>query len=182
MITDRNYILHLLRVAKLTQSFCKIYFDDERMANYGFICGLTHDVGKLEIPPEILNKPGKLTTDEFEEIKQHSIYSYELLRLAGLNEYGRIALFHHEKFNGHGYPKGIQGEEIPLLSRIVAICDVFDAMTSKRDYKRKISTEDTIAYIENNLGQHFDPILAKYFVENIEKILFQNELEVYISA
>lgn len=180
---DREYILHLLRVAKLTRSFCNLYYDNVAMANVGFMCGFLHDMGKLEVDQEILNKKNKLNSKEFEEIKKHSLYSYELLKEAGLNDYSTIALYHHEKYNGKGYPTGIKGNEIPLMSRIVALCDVFDAMTSKREYRNNIiSTEDTLKYIKDNIGKHFDPHLAKYFIDNLENILLENELEDYIIA
>lgn len=175
---DKNYILHLLRVAKLTKSVCKIYFHNESIANTGFFAGLTHDVGKLMIDDKILNKAGKLTTEEFEIIKKHTNYTYELLKEVGLNDYAYIGLHHHEQYNGKGYPKSLKGKDIPLLSRIVAICDVFDAMTNKRIYRKNVfSLDATLEYIRVNTGEYFDPELARFFMDNIETILLDNELE-----
>lgn len=180
---DRDYILHLLRVAKLARSFCRLYYQSEAIANVAFMCGLTHDIGKLEVDQSILNKKGKLEDHEFEAIKKHSTYSYELLKQAGLNEYSAVALNHHERYDGKGYPNGVKGDELPTMAKIVSICDVFDAMTSKRIYRDdRISTSETLDYIKNNMGKAFDPFLAEYFVENIENILFENELEDYVSA
>lgn len=184
---DKNYILHLLRVGRLARSFCRLYFKNEEIANeianIAFMCGLTHDIGKLQVDEKILNKKGKLEEFEFQEIKKHSIYSYELLKAAGFNDYSAIALYHHERYDGKGYPRGLEGDSIPILAKIISICDVFDAMTSERVYRENpISKIDTLNYILSKCGENFEPTLAQYFVENIEDILLENELEDYISA
>ncbi len=126
-----------------------------------------HDVGKIGIPDRILLKPGKLESDEWEIMKKHTTIGAgilagsdsEFLRLAEV-----IALTHHEKWNGSGYPSGLQGLEIPLAGRIVAIADVFDALTSKRSYKECCSAEEAFKLIKDGSGTHFDPDLVNAFL------------------
>lgn len=132
-----------------------------------------HDVGKIGIPDEILLKPGKLTEEEFEIMKQHSRIGYDILADSGrsslLELAAEIALNHHEKWDGSGYPAGLKGEEIPASARIVALCDVYDALRSSRPYKQGWSAEKTQAYILEQSGKHFDPagveIMAGLFDE-----------------
>ncbi len=128
-----------------------------------------HDIGKLGIPEDILLKPGKLTSDEFEIMKQHASISYEILsgstsRL--MRAAAEIALTHHEQFDGSGYPKGLAGENIPLYGRIVAVADVFDALTSERTYKTAWSLEKAADYLRERRGQHFDPLCVDAFLQN----------------
>lgn len=126
-----------------------------------------HDIGKIGIPDVILQKPGKLTADEWEIMKSHTEIgatiigddNSRLLKIARI-----IALNHHEKWDGSGYPNGLAGEAIPLEARIVAIADVFDALTSIRPYKAAWTIEDATAYIKKESGQHFDPALVTAFI------------------
>ena len=118
-----------------------------------------HDVGKIGIPDYILLKPGKLTHEEFELMKGHARLGYELLKDSAsevLQAGAEIAFSHHEKFDGSGYPQGLKGEAIPLLGRIVAVADVFDALTSERPYKRAWSLDDARRFLEEGRGAHFD--------------------------
>jgi len=129
-----------------------------------------HDVGKIGIPDQILLKPGRLTLEEFEVIKSHSEIGYRILGDSlseVLNLGGLISLTHHEKYNGKGYPNGLAGERIPQEGRIVAICDVFDALTSKRVYKAAMSVDDALVVIKEERGQHFDPALVDLFILNL---------------
>ena len=138
-----------------------------------------HDIGKIAISDSILRKPGKLTEEEFEIIKTHPKVGGDMLREAlkidDADEYltyaYEMAMYHHEKWNGTGYPEGLKGNEIPLSARIMAIADVFDALTSKRSYKDKISDDRAFEIIEQSSGSHFDPILVKVFVDIKEEIL-----------
>ncbi|ERI95376.1 HD domain protein [Clostridiales bacterium oral taxon 876 str. F0540] len=144
-----------------------------------------HDVGKVAIRDEILLKPGKLTYEEFETMKTHTTYGARVLSMAdeNLKKHGRslfklaieIAEGHHEKWDGSGYPYGKKGEEIPLSARIVAISDVFDALTSKRPYKEPFTFEESINIIKDGYGKHFDPHIIDVFIKNIEA--FQNVYE-----
>ena len=136
-----------------------------------------HDVGKILISDKILRKPGKLTPEEFEEIKKHAEYGGKVVRqiLANISdeEYlefaSDIATYHHEKWNGQGYPKGLKGEEIPLSARIMAIADVFDALVSKRCYKEQMPIKEEFEEMERSSGSHFDPKLIEVFLKNKDK-------------
>jgi len=129
-----------------------------------------HDIGKVAIPDSILLKPGKLTSDEFEVMKKHTVIGYnifknsqrELLRTAAI-----IANEHHEKWDGTGYPNGLKGEEIHIFGRITAIADVFDALGSDRIYKEAWKMEQIVAYMTEQQGKHFDPILVQLFLDNL---------------
>jgi putative two-component system response regulator len=138
-----------------------------------------HDVGKIGIPDAVLLKPGKLTREEFDVMKQHTVIGAKILEgsVSELIEAGRvIALTHHEKWDGSGYPRGIAGEEIPLWGRICAVADVFDALTSERPYKLAFSNEKALAIINEDSGTHFDPQIVEVFLANWETILqIQNE-------
>ena len=132
-----------------------------------------HDIGKIKIPDLVLQKPGKLTEDEFEIMKQHSPEGGEIIRkiMAKIEEKDyievayNVATFHHEKWNGRGYPNGLAGEEIPLEARIMAVADVFDALVSKRCYKDAMSLDQSFDIIEESGGEHFDPQIAQVFLE-----------------
>ena len=136
-----------------------------------------HDVGKILVSDKILRKPGKLTPEEYEEIKKHATYGGEVVRqvLSGIAEDEQInfaadiATYHHERWDGSGYPKGLKGKEIPLSARIMAIADVFDALVSKRCYKDAISAEAAFKIIKEESGSHFDPQLVKVFLDHKEK-------------
>jgi len=133
-----------------------------------------HDVGKIGIPDSILIKPGKLTKEEFEIMKTHSIIGAKILAHSKseiIQVAEEIAISHHEKWNGKGYPQGLAGEEIPLVGRIVGLADVFDALTSKRPYKEAFSLEKAVDIIKKERGQHFDPDMVDVFLDNINEIL-----------
>jgi putative two-component system response regulator len=135
---------------------------------------VVHDIGKIGIPDKILLKPGRLDKEEFEIMKTHSAIGAELLSgidsdLCRLAE--KIALTHHEKWNGKGYPNGISGTDIPVEGRIAAVADVFDALTSERPYKEAWSVEDAIHLLLAEKGQHFDPEIVDLFMENKQAIL-----------
>lgn len=133
-----------------------------------------HDVGKIGIPDYILLKPGRLTIEEFEVMKGHSRMGYELLKESGsevLRAGAEVALSHHEKYDGSGYPRGLKGNEIPLFGRIVAVADVFDALTSERPYKRAWPLEDARRFLEEGRGKHFDPLCVEAFLAGWERVL-----------
>ena len=133
-----------------------------------------HDIGKVGIADGILLKPGRLTPEEFEIMKKHAIYGYELLAGSSskvLQAGADIALSHHEKFDGTGYPNGLQGEAIPLFSRIVSVADVFDALTSERPYKKAWSLEQASEHLKANAGTHFDPACVAAFFRAWDDVL-----------
>ena len=128
-----------------------------------------HDVGKMGIPDRILKKEGKLTQEEREEIGQHPLYAYEILKS---NEYLKpaldIPLYHHERWDGLGYPEGLKGEDIPLAARIFAVVDVWDALRSGRPYREAWSDDKALEHIKNESGRHFDPKVVESFLEIVE--------------
>jgi len=124
-----------------------------------------HDVGKIGIRDPILLKPGKLTPEEFEVMKTHVSLGVDILsKSSWLSGARDVVEFHHEKYDGTGYPQGLKAEAIPLNARIFAIVDVFDALTSKRPYKESWTMPEAIAMLERDSGSHFDPQLVKSFV------------------
>ena len=133
-----------------------------------------HDIGKIGIPDPILLKPGTLSVAEFEIMKQHATIGFELLRGSDsvvLQAAATIAVSHHERFDGSGYPYGVVGEAIPLLGRIVAVADVFDALTSARPYKPAWTVDQAVAYIRAGSGSHFDPACVAAFFAALDEIL-----------
>ncbi|MCV2361076.1 HD domain-containing protein [Paucibacter sp. TC2R-5] len=133
-----------------------------------------HDIGKVGITDSILLKPGRLTPEEFEVMKQHAQIGHEILKDSSslvLQTGAAIALGHHEKFDGSGYPQGLAGEAIPIFSRIVAVADVFDALTSERPYKKAWSLEQAADHLKAHRGSHFDPVCVDSFFERWEQVL-----------
>jgi putative two-component system response regulator len=133
-----------------------------------------HDIGKIGIPDDILLKPGKLDSEEWKIMKQHTIIGANILKgskIAFVRMGATIALTHHEKWDGSGYPKGLSAKQIPLAGRIVALADVFDALTSKRPYKEAFSIEKSNQIIEQGRGNHFDPDVADAFFSIQDEIL-----------
>lgn len=170
---DPETTSHIARVAHYSKLMGKLYGLDEREQEILFYGAPLHDIGKVGIEDAILLKPGKLTDEEFNIMKQHASMGYDIL-LDAKNPYlaagALIAQSHHEKYNGRGYPQGLKGEEIPLYGRIVAIADVFDALTSIRPYKRAWSFEEAMELIVQEKGEHFDPVLADLFIQSIDQI------------
>lgn len=159
-----HYCVALARSIGFGKTVCDLLFHASQM----------HDIGKIGIPDSILLKPGKLTPDEWEKMKQHTTIGAEILSKdhSSLLETARtIALLHHEKWNGEGYPTGIKKENIPMLARIVCLCDVFDALTSNRPYKQAWSPNDALQEIERLSGSCFDPFLVEKFKKIFPKIL-----------
>lgn len=144
---------------------------------YIILAAPMHDIGKIKIPDAILNKPGKLTAEEYEIMKGHSVYGADIIKktMNGVEEEDycdvacNIARYHHERFDGTGYPDGLKGEEIPLEARIMALADVYDALISERVYKKPFSEEEAERIIEENSGTQFDPELANLFLQCIKK-------------
>jgi len=136
-----------------------------------------HDIGKISVPDYILKKPGKLTPEEFEIMKSHTTEGgkliHQVIQDTNDEEYIKIAYematYHHEKWNGKGYPDGLVGEEIPISARIMAIADMYDALTMKRVYKEAFSKEKALAIIKEDTGLHFDPLLAPLFLNIINE-------------
>ena len=171
---DKETGNHLNRMSRYSREIAKEMGLDEQVCEHIFYASPLHDVGKLGTPDAILLKPGKLTADEYEIMKQHTTIgarilsgsSSPLLRLAE-----QIAISHHEKWNGSGYPAGLKGEEIPLVGRIVAAADVFDALASKRVYKAAFSIEKVLEIMHNDTGSHFDPSVIEALDRCLPRLL-----------
>lgn len=164
---------HIARVAHYSKLLAQECGLDEREQDIIFFASPLHDVGKVAIRDDILLKPAKLEANEYEIMKTHSSIGYDILK-ESKNPYlmagAIIAKHHHEKYDGSGYHTGISGDEIHIYGRITAIADVFDALTSKRPYKKPWTFEDTVEFLKKESGKHFDPKLVELFIKNIEKI------------
>lgn len=139
---------------------------DESFIDNLYIAGMLHDIGKIGVSEYILHKTGKLTDAEYLLMKQHTVLGAEIIRPLGLpNETIHGVLYHHERFDGHGYPEGLLGASIPISAAIIAVADAFDAMTSDRPYRKGLSKEEAIVEITKNSGKQFNPIPVKALFE-----------------
>lgn len=165
---------HIVRMARYSALIAeKLGLPDKEVKNIRYASPM-HDVGKIGIPDSILTKPGKLTDEEFNIIKTHTTIGGQILansKSEVLKVAEQIAITHHEKWNGKGYPQGLAGDEIPLVGRIVGLADVFDALTSKRPYKEPFPVKVALDIIKKERGQHFDPDVVDVFFEHIDEIL-----------
>jgi putative two-component system response regulator len=165
---------HIVRMSRYCALIAeKLGLPAEEVQNIRYASPM-HDVGKIGIPDNILLKPGKLTEEEFEIIKMHSTIGAKILANSKseiLKIAEQIALSHHEKWNGKGYPQGLSGDNIPLVGRIAGLADAFDALTSKRPYKDPYPVEVACDIIKKDRGEHFAPAIVDIFLENIDEIL-----------
>lgn len=170
---DPETASHVARVAYYSKLLAKGYGLSEKEQDILFYSAPFHDLGKIGIEDKILLKPAKLTQEEFEIMKIHPKIGYEILKNSQ-SEYLQagaiIALTHHEKINGSGYPNGLKGDDIHIFGRIVAIADVFDALTSFRPYKQAWSFEDAVNYLQEKSGKEFDTKLVEIFINNIDEV------------
>ena len=164
---------HIRRVAEYSRLLAHYHQSiSEADANIIYHASPMHDIGKMAVPDYILHKNSSLTKEEFEIMKTHTTKAHEFLKIPTrrfMQAADTIAHQHHEKWDGTGYPQGLKGEDIHIYGRIVALADVFDALTHKRVYKDAWSLEDAIAFIIDNSGTHFDPYLVKIFEEHIDE-------------
>jgi len=173
----RNYSRLLAQHLATTRAFAGTV--DEEYVRLIYLTSPLHDIGKVGIPDSVLLKPGRLSNREFEIMKQHALIGAETLAAAARQYPGvaylrmarDIAVGHHERFDGSGYPAGLSGEDIPLAARIVAVADVYDALTSKRVYKPAFAPDIARNMIVGDSGKHFDPALVAVFVENEDRFL-----------
>lgn len=160
--------MHSNRVSSICQSIAtKMNLDNNTVSNMK-IAGLIHDIGKIGVQEEILNKQGILTIDERRDVQRHPEIGWRLL--SSTNEFSELAKFvlaHHEKWDGSGYPSGTIGEAIPLEARIIAVADAYDAMTNERSYRRKFTQEEAIIEMMKCSGSHFDPKIVDVFVNQV---------------
>lgn len=165
---------HVKRVAEYSKLLALKSGMSEEEAELVRLASSMHDVGKVAVPDAILNKPGKLTPEEFDVIKRHTSHGYEMLNHSQrelIRTAAIIAHQHHEKYDGSGYPNGLAGDAIHPYGRIVALADVFDALGSERVYKQAWPTERILAYFEEERGRHFDPSLVDVFFANLDGLL-----------
>ncbi|GLP97259.1 HD-GYP domain-containing protein [Paraferrimonas sedimenticola] len=178
---DNTTGMHIERIAWFARIVARKMNLSEKWCELLFHASPMHDIGKIGIPDRILLKPGKLDNEEWQEMKRHTEYGAQIIGDDGtplLKMAREIALNHHEKWDGSGYPNGISGEEIPLSARIVAIVDVYDALTSQRPYKSSWDQQQTLELIQSESGRHFDPEIVDVFLGSITEIQkVQTELQ-----
>jgi HD-GYP domain-containing protein (c-di-GMP phosphodiesterase class II) len=156
---------HSERVALLSRCLAQQIPLDDHAVDRVYMAGLLHDVGKIGVPEAVLQKAGRLTPEEFEEIKKHPAIGARILRdIRQIEDIIPGVLYHHERYDGKGYPAGLAGEEIPLLGRIICLADCFDAMTSSRTYRKALPLEVAMTEIKRCAGTQFDPALADAFL------------------
>ena len=166
---DDNTSHHALRVSEYSVMIArKLGFDEEACENLRKTA-LLHDIGKIGIPDSVLNKPGKLTDEEYSLMKSHVVLGGEILKdLTLIDGVSEGALYHHERYDGRGYIHGLKGEEIPLNARIIGIADAFDAMTANRVYRKKIDFDFVVEEIKRGRGTQFDPQMVDIMLELID--------------
>ncbi len=168
-LRDRETEGHTQRVTELTlRVAAKLGLNDDELIQIRR-GALLHDMGKMAIPDEILQKPGPLNEAEWEEMRRHPIYAHNMLSpIAYLHPALEIPFCHHERWDGSGYPRGLKGEEIPLTARLFAVIDVWDALCSDRPYRKKLPRNEVITYLKEKAGTLFDPRLVELFLSTIE--------------
>ena len=161
---------HSKNVARYAASLAVgVGLNDEQVRTI-YAAGLLHDIGKISIPEEILRKTGKLTDSEYDVMKSHVNSSIEMIRhLPDMDYLIPAVLGHHERWDGRGYPRGIQGEEIPLSARCLSIADAFDAMITDRPYRKGLPVDYAIQQLREGAGRQFDPQLAPVFAQMVEE-------------
>ncbi len=165
---------HVLRIARFSRLIAEGLNLPERECDEIELAASMHDIGKVGVPDRILLKEGPLDEQEMEVLREHPAIGHEILKDSPsryISLGAVVALSHHEKFDGSGYPYGLKGEDIPLAGRIVAVADVFDALTSKRPYKEAWPLEDAVDYIREASGSHMDPQVVAVFLDNIEHVI-----------
>ncbi|RKD34387.1 HD-GYP domain-containing protein [Thermohalobacter berrensis] len=164
---DRYTSGHSKRVAQMTYELCKSIGLKEYEIEQVYIAAKLHDIGKISVPNSILNKKTPLDKKEWEKIMEHPAIGYSILSQSNnLKNVAKIVLHHHEWWDGKGYPHKIKGEDIPISSRIISICDSIDAMLSERPYRKRLTFKECLNEIHNNKGTQFDP----YLVDKVEML------------
>ena len=174
IVRSGDYVYRLIGKMKKHEKFSDISGDYFRNV---VLAAPLHDIGKIKIPDTILNKPGKLSPEEYEIIKKHANYGANIIKKTIYSvenkEYSdvafNIAKYHHERYDGKGYPEGLKGEDIPLEARIMSLADVYDALISKRPYKEAFPKEKAIEIMREGIGTQFDPELAPIFLEIVQQ-------------
>lgn len=176
---DRETGNHIVRMAKYSRLIAEALDLTKEKCDLLEVAAPMHDIGKVGIPDHVLLKPGKLSAEELDIMKTHSRIGYQILQHSPskyLSLGAEIALGHHERYDGSGYPAGLKGKAIPQESRIVAVADVYDALTSPRPYKKAWSNEEGLAYLEANKGTHFDPDCVDAFIFQFSNVTLIQQL------
>jgi len=169
---DRYTKGHSFRVAKYSRQIAKLQGQNDEDCRKIYLAGLLHDIGKISIRDEIINKNGKLTNEEYEQIKKHPVNGGRILeKMMDFPFLQEGALYHHERYDGNGYPKGLKGNEIPEMARIIAVADAYDAMTSYRSYRKVMDQAIVKQEIWKGMGTQFDPFFAKLMISLIDSDL-----------
>jgi len=173
---DNDTGKHAKRVAKFSEFIAgKLGLDSHYISQIKLFASI-HDIGKVGVNPYIIKKPGKLTSEEFEQIKTHVDIGYKMLKDAPISDIGKnIIRFHHERWNGKGYTAGLKGEDIPLEARIVAVSDVFDALLNSRTYKDAFPKEKVISILKEEAGSGLQDEIVNIVLNNIDEMLKLNE-------
>lgn len=173
---DATYV-HSMNVALICNVFARWLHMDEKDVKLATVCGLMHDIGKTQISDSIIKKPGKLTAAEFKEIQRHPQKGYQFLKDSALDlEIKNAALMHHERCDGTGYPLGLTGNQITKFAKLVAIADVYDALTSARVYRGPLCPFSAISIFESEGLYHYDPQFIMTFLENVVNTYLLNDV------
>ncbi len=161
---------HSRRVSEYSVAIAReLGFEGDDLRDIRFV-GLLHDIGKIGVPDNVLNKPGKLTPEEYQLMKDHTVIGGDILKdITMINHLDIGAKYHHERFDGTGYPEGLKGEEIPVIARIIGVADAYDAMTSNRVYRRHLESEKVMEELKNGRGRQFDPDVCDILVRLIDE-------------
>jgi diguanylate cyclase (GGDEF)-like protein len=160
--------IHTERVSQFSESIARAMNLSDREIKDIKTAGELHDIGKIMVPPQLLNKPGKLTREEFELIKRHPEIGYQMLK--SVDEYAHLSeyiLYHHERYDGSGYPEGLTGTSIPLYARIIAVADAFEAMTAPRPYQKTKTIEEAVEELTRCAGKQFDADIVSIFISQV---------------
>jgi len=169
---------HIIRMSRFSSIIARAYGQDQKYCKLLEQASPMHDIGKIGIPDSVLKKPGKLTEEEWECMRKHPEYGANILSgsdVPVLQMAEEVALAHHEKFDGSGYPSNLKGEQIPLSARIVALADFFDALTMDRCYRPAFSDEKALAMVKENNGTHFDPDVVHAFLSVRDEIINERD-------
>lgn len=163
---------HSKRVSDMALTVCKLIGLSDSRSEKIHIAAHLHDIGKIGVPDSVLNKESRLDFDEWEKMKKHPEIGADILSKSHhLNEIKDIVLYHHERFDGKGYPKGLKGENIPVGARIIALCDSIDAMTSNRSYRKAHSFDYCYNEIQKNIGTMYDPLIGECVLKHWQEVI-----------
>ncbi|MDD4599461.1 hypothetical protein SDC9_03898 [bioreactor metagenome] len=161
--------MHSDNVAKLMMDFAERLMLSEKEISLAYLSGKVHDIGKIGVPESILNKPVRLMKNEFAAVKRHPDIGADILSgISGFEKIAEAVRYHHERYDGHGYPYGLQGQKIPFMSRLLALCDAYSAMTMRRCYSEPFTPDRALREIAQASGKQFDPEISRVFIRMIE--------------